>query len=77
MWTIITPSNAEQQITGWIGAVEKTYRNRLFRFEAWAVGQRNRCFINGKPVAWNDFTNFGRKLAHQYADFLKSQRVIA
>jgi len=48
--TLIVPSVAETQLTGFIGAHEKLIRGHLWRVEWWS-GQSAKFFRDGKPIA--------------------------
>ncbi len=71
-WTIIVPPLAQTAATGFIGAVEQTCRGNVLRVELWRHGQAVRLTRDSKPVAWDKAAHVHRKLAHDYAAWLKA-----
>lgn len=68
-FTLIVPTKIETAISGFLGAIEKTHRGRLFRVEIWREGVI--CIKNGESVEWEKLPTVIRKAAHEGCDTLK------
>jgi hypothetical protein len=75
-YTIIAPSLAETSLTGFVGAMEKTWRGKLYRAESWRSGWR--LLKDGETVRrWDDLPLPVMKAVKSYIAFLKSARELA
>lgn len=79
-YDIIVPTKIETACTGFVIAAEKRVirsgKERVYRVELHAHAPNVRCFTNGNPTAWEDFSHVGRTMAHALAEFAKSAQKI-
>ena len=66
------PTVAESQCTGFLGAAEKTIRNRVFRVAFWSTGETVRCTKDCRPVGWMAMPHAARKMAREAARIIKA-----
>jgi hypothetical protein len=68
-YQLIVPTKIETAISGFVGAIEKTHRDRLFRVEFWRHGVV--CTKNGVSTDWERLPAAIRKDAHAGCEILK------
>lgn len=64
-YQLIVPTKIETALSGFVGAIEKNHRGRLFRVEfhaQWAGGTA--CKKDGKSIDWEKLPHVIRKDAH-------------
>ena len=61
-YQLIVPTIIETAVSGYVGAIERIYRDKLYRVEFWRHGTL--CFKAGSDVVWEKLPHVIRKDAH-------------
>ena len=70
-FTFVTPSNAERQLTGWVGTAQFSRLGHEYAIK-WIVGRPVECCRDGKPIAWHEMNSKAQATGHKAAEFLRS-----
>ena len=68
-YQLSVPTFMETAVSGYVGAIEKSFRNKVYRVEFWNHGVL--CSKDGTSIVWDDLPVTVRKDAHSGCEQLK------
>lgn len=74
-WTIVQPTIAETQLTGWLATVQFERLGHRYAIKFCRGGPE--CLRDDKPIAWHKMNAKAREVAHKAADWLNEVAKIA
>ena len=74
-YQLIVPTIIETATSGFVGAIEKTQRGKLYRVEFWTTGTV--CKKDGESIEWGKLPLGIRKDAHKGCEILNQGRKMA